>query len=69
MSCLSIKKAAEIMGVSQQRLRIGLQRGIYTFGVAQPAVTGKGKKFNYDIFPNKFAEYYPYKPDNEGLGE
>lgn len=62
MERLTIAEAAEIMGVSQQRLRIGLQRGIYPFGVAQPSIWGKRKTFMYTIYPNKFAEFYPYTP-------
>lgn len=69
MSCLSIKKAAEIMGVSQQKLRIGIQRGRYPFGIAQPAITGKGMKYTYDIYPGKFVEYYPYKMNDGEVRE
>lgn len=65
MGRLTIAEAAKIMGVSQQRLRIGIQRGIYPFGVAQPSIWGSGKNYTYDIYINKFAELYPYHPKDE----
>lgn len=50
---ISIKEAAEIMGVSQQFLRIGLQRKEFTFGVA----VKMSNKYSYYISPKKFYEY------------
>ena len=55
---LSIKKAAEIMGMSQQFIRIGLQRGILPFGSAIKMST----KWTYYISPSRFYEYI-------GIGE
>lgn len=49
---LSIQKASELMGVSQQFLRIGLQKNSFPFGYA---VKNKGK-WCYYISPVKFTE-------------
>lgn len=50
---LSIHEAAEIMGKSDQFLRIGLQRGILPFGSAVKLST----KWTYYISPSRFYEY------------
>ena len=49
---LSVAKAAEIMDVSQQFIRIGLQRGILPFGYAVQT----SSKWTYYISPSKFTE-------------
>lgn len=51
---ISVAKAAEIMGVSQQFVRIGLQRKLLPFGFA---VSMSGGKFTYYINPKEFEEY------------
>lgn len=50
---ISIKEAAEIMGKSQQFLRVGLQRGILPFGTA----IKMSSKWTYYISPKQFYEY------------
>ena len=50
---LSIHEAAEIMGKSDQFVRIGLQRGILTFGSAVKLST----RWTYYISPSRFFEY------------
>ena len=50
---LSIIEAAELMNVSQQFIRIGLQRGILPFGYAVKT----SSKWTYYISPSKFTEY------------
>lgn len=54
---ISIKEAAELMGKSQQFVRVGLQRGILPFGVA---IQISSKKYSYYISPKKFYEYVGY---------
>lgn len=49
---LSVAKAAELMDVSQQFIRIGLQRGILPFGYAVQT----SSKWTYYISPSKFTE-------------
>ncbi|MGN0517455.1 MAG: helix-turn-helix domain-containing protein [Acutalibacteraceae bacterium] len=51
---ISVAQAADLMGVSQQYIRIGLQRGRLPFGTA---VQISNKKWTYHISPAKFAEY------------
>ena len=50
---LSIVEAAELMHVSQQFIRVGLQRGILPFGYAVKT----SSKWTYYISPAKFTEY------------
>lgn len=50
---ISIKKASEILGKSEQFIRIGLQRGFLDFGKA----VKNGSKYNYHISPYKLMEY------------
>ena len=49
---LSVAKAAELMDVSQQFIRIGLQRGILPFVYAVQT----SSKWTYYISPSKFTE-------------
>lgn len=53
---ISVKRAAEIMGKSQQFVRIGLQRGLLPFGTAVKK-DGKSKRVNYYISPVLFCNY------------
>ena len=50
---ISVHEAAEIMGVSPQFVRIGLQRGVFDWGYAFKAT---GKQFAYFISRPKFLE-------------
>jgi hypothetical protein len=50
---LSVIRAAEIMGKSQQFIRIGLQRGLLPFGTAVKL----SSKWTYYISPKQFSEY------------
>lgn len=52
---VTIKRAAELLGKSQQFIRIGLQRNILPFGVAikMPGRT----TYTYHISPRKFCDY------------
>ena len=50
---LSVAKAAELMDVSQQFIRIGLQRGILPFGYTVQI----SSKWTYYISPSKFTEH------------
>ena len=53
MKKITVAEAAAIMGVSQQFVRIGLQRGILKFGYA----VKMSNRFTYHISPTKFNEY------------
>lgn len=50
---ISIKKAAEIMGKSQQFVRVALQQGLLPFGTA----VKMSSMWTYYISPKKFFEY------------
>lgn len=50
---ISIKKAADMMGKSQQFVRVGLQRGLLPFGTAVKL----SSMWTYYISPQKFYEY------------
>lgn len=50
---ISIKKAAEMLGKSEQFIRIGLQRGAFNFGTAVKMST----KWSYHISPTLFYRY------------
>lgn len=53
MQCkISIPKAAAIMGVTPQFLRLGLQQGKFPFGVAV-----KMRRWAYFIKPDEFRKY------------
>ncbi|HWQ42774.1 MAG TPA: hypothetical protein VN456_12165 [Desulfosporosinus sp.] len=54
---LSIKEAAKILNISEQFIRIGLQRGILPFGHAVKMST----KWTYHISKHKLFEYLGIK--------
>ncbi len=53
MKKIPVAKAAEIMGVSKEFVRIGLQRGILDFGVA----VKMSSRWTYYINPQRFEDY------------
>lgn len=50
---ITVKETSEIMGMSQQFVRLGLQRGILPFGYA----VKMSSKWTYHISKNKLFEY------------
>ena len=50
---MTIGEAAEIMGVSPQFVRIGLQRGAFNWGCA---FKGTGDRYTYYISRHRFME-------------
>jgi hypothetical protein len=52
---VTIKRTAEILGKSQQFVRIGLQRNILPIGIALK-MPGR-QTYTYHISPKKLAEY------------
>lgn len=51
---LTIAEAAKLMGVSQQFVRVGLQKGIFPFGYA---VQISKNRYTYFISRQKFSEH------------
>ena len=50
---ISIKKAANLLGKSEQFVRVGLQKGIFPFGIAIKL----SSKWTYSIIPVTFYNY------------
>ena len=50
---ISIKKAANLLGKSEQFVRVGLQKGIFPFGSAIKL----SSKWTYSIIPITFYNY------------
>ncbi len=48
------KDVAEVLGISTQAVRIGLQRGLFPFGWAMQI---SGSRYTYAISPKLFEEY------------
>lgn len=59
---VTVKRAAEILGKSQQFVRIGLQRNILPFGVAMQ-MPGKAT-YTYHISPKKLCDYAGIKEED-----
>ena len=57
---VSVSEAASLMGVSQQFVRVGLQRGILPFGCA---IQISNKKYTYFISRTKLMEYIGTRND------
>ena len=53
---ISVTEAAERLGVSAQTIRVGLQQGVFPFGVAFKT-SENSQKYTYVIYPTKFVEY------------
>ena len=49
-----IREGQELMGVSEQFIRVGLQKGYLPFG---KAIAISGGKYTYYISPKKFEEF------------
>ena len=54
---MSVKEVAKRMGVSEQTVRIGLQKNVFPFGVAIKTST----KYTYIINRQKFEEEWEIK--------
>lgn len=53
MRKISPAMMAEAMGIPTQAIRLGLQQGVFNFGVAMQQ---SGRKYTYIIFPEKARE-------------
>lgn len=58
---ISVQKASEILGKSEQFIRVGLQKGILPFGSAVKIST----RWTYYISPGKLFEYAGIKTKRE----
>lgn len=53
---ISIERAAEIMGVSPQTVRVGLQKGVFPFGAA--VKMPGSSRFTYVIYTAEFERLF-----------
>lgn len=53
---ISIERAAEIMGVSPQTVRVGLQKGVFPFGAA--VKMPGSSRFTYIIYTAEFERLF-----------
>lgn len=53
---MRIKEVAELLGVTEQTVRVGLQQGVFPFGVAFKR-DERRKNYTYVIYPQKLKEY------------
>jgi hypothetical protein len=54
---VSVKEAAEILGVTEQCLRIGLQRGKFDIFGRAIDMSGKNKRYKYVIFRDPLIKF------------
>lgn len=53
---MRVKEVAELLGTTEATIRIGLQLGMFPFGVAYKTKP-TNKQYVYVIFPEKLKEY------------
>lgn len=57
---MTVKEVAELLGKTQQTIRIGLQLGVLPFGVAYKT-NPENKSYTYVIYPEKVKQYIGVK--------
>ena len=65
MKKITTRVAARCIGKSEQFVRVGIRRGFLPIGTAVP---GTGKKWNYDIRPDKLRDYVGVERFNKFFG-
>lgn len=53
---MKVDEAARLLGVTPMTIRIGLQKGVFPFGVAFK-LNEHNKNYKYVIYPGKVLEY------------
>lgn len=53
---MTVSEVAKMLGTSPLTLRIGLQQGIFPFGVALKT-SENSKNYKYVLYPNKVREF------------
>lgn len=59
---LTVKQTAEMLGVAEMTIRIGLQQGAFPFGVAIKR-KDSNKRYGYYIYADKVREFLGAKND------
>ncbi|MDY4128674.1 hypothetical protein [Peptostreptococcus porci] len=68
MTKIKVSDVATMLGVTDQAIRVGLQRGVYPFGIAFKS-NERNKKYCYVIYPKKLKEYVGNSRYKEVLGD
>lgn len=53
---MKVKEVAALLGTTEQTIRVGLQQGVFPFGVAFKRKQSN-KNYKYVIYPQKLKEY------------
>lgn len=53
---MRVKEVAELLGVTEQTVRVGLQQGVFPFGAAFKTAENR-KHYTYVLYPEKVKEY------------
>lgn len=53
---MMVKDVAELLGKTEATIRVGLQLGVFPFGVAYKTSPSK-KNYTYVIYPEKVRQY------------
>lgn len=62
---MKVKDVAELLGTTEQTVRVGLQQGVFPFGVAFKRSEHK-KQYTYVIYPEKVKQYAGEQKEGEG---
>lgn len=60
---MTVKEVAELLGKTQQTIRIGLQLGMFPFGTAFKT-NPENKSYTYVIYPEKVKQYIGVKEND-----
>ena len=53
---MKVREVAEMLGTTESTIRVGLQQGVFPFGVAYKTKP-ENKNYVYIIFPEKVKEF------------
>ena len=53
---MTVREAAELLGMTECTVRIGLQKGVFPFGIAFKTDPNH-KHYHYVLYPGKVREY------------
>lgn len=53
---MKVKDVAELLGTTEQTVRVGLQQGVFPFGVAFKTKENN-RHYKYVLYPEKVKEY------------
>lgn len=62
---MKVKDVAELLGTTEQTVRVGLQQGVFPFGVAFKTKKAN-KNYTYVIYPEKVKQYAGEQKEGEG---